>query len=84
MFHFTDLCIFALKEENNYDRKLSAPVFISFLDKTSAFNHVSYNEVYCKLIIPRSSTFTLVCDSVNLRKRGQYLFRGLQCEKRVP
>ena len=46
----TDMCIFALKEVINYYKKLNTPVFICFLDLRSAFDRVSYNELFCKLV----------------------------------
>ena len=46
----SDLSIFALKEVINYYRNFNTLVFICFLDLKSAFDRVSYNELFCKLV----------------------------------
>ena len=49
--HGTELCIFALKDVVHYYRSLGSHVFICFLDIKSAFDRVSYNKLFHKLLL---------------------------------
>ena len=54
--HSTDQCIYALKETINYYYSLNTPVFACFLDIKSAYDRVSHNILFLKLVkrgVPR-------------------------------
>ena len=48
--HSTEMCVLALKEVVNYYRCLNTPVYLCFIDIKSAFDRVSYWELFNKLI----------------------------------
>ena len=48
--HSTEMCVFALKEVINYYRCLNTPIYLVFIDIKSAFDRVSYWELFIKLI----------------------------------
>ena len=48
--HSTEMCVFALKEVINYYRCLNTPVYLVFIDIKSAFDRVSYWQLFTKLI----------------------------------
>ena len=48
--HSTETCIFALKQVLNYYRDAGSPVFVCFLDIKSAFDRVSHNKLFLKLL----------------------------------
>ena len=48
--HSTEMCVHALKEVIDYYQQLNTPVSVCFLDLKCAFDRVSYNELFCKLL----------------------------------
>ena len=48
--HSTEMCVFALKEVINYYRCLNTPIYLVFIDIKSAFDRISYWELFLKLI----------------------------------
>ena len=59
----TEDCIFSIKEVINYYRALNTPIFACFIDIKSAYDRVSYNKLFCKLIdrnVPKYIIYLLV------------------------
>ena len=68
------MCVYALKEIIDYYQQLNTPVFVCFLDLKSAFDRVSYNELFCKLL-ERNVPLYLV-KLLNMWYTSQNLFVG--------